>query len=128
MIRIFFLPYLGNRSKSDPCSYEIFCLESHILSFPKVLQIPPESPCIYVQLIAHFFDSHVLLFMAETYWRVSDVCDNKKQCIWVKINILFTFTCCTEDVQYQKQNRATISNIIFYGYRLRLPRSKAVGA
>jgi hypothetical protein len=22
------------------------CLESHILSFPKVLQIPPESPCI----------------------------------------------------------------------------------
>jgi hypothetical protein len=26
--------------------YELFCLESHILSFPKVLQIPPESPCI----------------------------------------------------------------------------------
>ena len=24
MVRIFFLPYLGNRSKSDPCSYEIF--------------------------------------------------------------------------------------------------------
>ena len=24
MIRIFFLPYLGNRSKSDPCSYELF--------------------------------------------------------------------------------------------------------
>jgi len=47
MARIFFLPYLGNRSKSDPCSYELFCLESHILSFPKVLQIPPESPCIH---------------------------------------------------------------------------------
>ena len=47
MVRIFFLPYLGNRSKSDPCSYELFCLESHILSFPKVLQIPPESPCIF---------------------------------------------------------------------------------
>jgi len=46
MVRIFFLPYLGNRSKSDPCSYELFCLESHILSFPKALQIPPESPCI----------------------------------------------------------------------------------
>jgi hypothetical protein len=46
MVRIF-LPYLGNRSKSDPCSYELFCLESHILSFPKVLQIPPETPCIY---------------------------------------------------------------------------------
>jgi len=47
MVRIFFLPYLGNRSKSDPCSFELFCLESHILSFRKVLQIPPESPCIY---------------------------------------------------------------------------------
>jgi hypothetical protein len=46
MVRIFFLPYLGNCSKSDPCSYELFCLESHIPSFPKVLQIPPESPCI----------------------------------------------------------------------------------
>ena len=47
MVRIFFLPYLGNCSKSDPCSYELFCLESHILSFPKVLQIPPESPCMF---------------------------------------------------------------------------------
>ena len=46
MVRIFFLSYLGNRSKSDPCSYELFCLESHILSFPKVLHSPPESPCI----------------------------------------------------------------------------------
>ena len=46
MVRIFFLPYLGNRSKSDQCSYGRFCLESHILSFPKVLQIPPEPPCI----------------------------------------------------------------------------------
>src|SRR5215510_10922437 len=46
MVRIFFLPYLGNRSKSDPCSYELFCSESHILSFPKVLQIPSESLCI----------------------------------------------------------------------------------
>ena len=26
--------------------YELFCLESLILSFPKVMQIPPESPCI----------------------------------------------------------------------------------
>ena len=24
MVRIFFLPYLGNSSKSDPCSYELF--------------------------------------------------------------------------------------------------------
>ena len=34
-------------SKSDPCSYELFCLESHILSFSKVLKIPPESPCMW---------------------------------------------------------------------------------
>ena len=26
MVRIFFLPYLGNRSKSDPCSYGLFLL------------------------------------------------------------------------------------------------------
>ena len=50
MVRIFFLPYLGNRSKSDPCSYGLFCLESHILSFPKVLQIAPESPCSWRKL------------------------------------------------------------------------------
>ena len=47
MVRIFFLPYFGNRSKSDPYLHELFCLESRILSFPKVLQIPPESPCMY---------------------------------------------------------------------------------
>ena len=46
MVCIFFLLYLGNRSKSDPCSYELICLESHILSFLKVVQIPSESPCI----------------------------------------------------------------------------------
>jgi len=28
MVRIFFSPYLGNRSKSDPCPYELLCLES----------------------------------------------------------------------------------------------------
>ena len=39
-------PQLRYRSKSDPCSYELFCLESLILSFPRVMQIPPESPCI----------------------------------------------------------------------------------
>ena len=50
MIRIFFLPYLDNRSISDPCSYELSCLESHILSSPTVLQIPPESPCIYIYI------------------------------------------------------------------------------
>jgi len=46
MVPIFFVPFLGNRSKSDPCPYELFCLESHIISFPKILNIPPESPCI----------------------------------------------------------------------------------
>src|SRR5215471_6641716 len=43
------------RSKSDPCSYELFCLESHILSFPKVLQIPPESPYIYIYIYIHTY-------------------------------------------------------------------------
>ena len=54
-ILVFILPYLGNRSKSDPCSHKLFCLESHILSFPKVLQIPPESPCIcYITFLNMF--------------------------------------------------------------------------
>jgi hypothetical protein len=48
---LFTVPYLGNRSKSDPCSYELFCLESHILSFPKVLQIAPESSCMWPGLM-----------------------------------------------------------------------------
>ena len=40
---------LGNDSMCDSkqkSPYELFCLESHILSFPKVLQIPPESAFI----------------------------------------------------------------------------------
>ena len=61
MVRIFFLPYLGNRSKSDPCSYEPFCLESHIISFLKVLQIPPESPCICTQRIPNSIDKSLSL-------------------------------------------------------------------
>jgi hypothetical protein len=36
--------------ESEPCSYELFSLESHILSFTKVLQIPPESPCIFYMM------------------------------------------------------------------------------
>ena len=56
MVRIFFLPYLGNCSKSDPCSYELFCLELHILSFPKVLQIPSESPCMCVTKNVNVFE------------------------------------------------------------------------
>ena len=59
MVRIFFLPYLSNRSKSDPCSYELFCLESQILSFPKVLQIPPESPCINKNNVEWFIPQSV---------------------------------------------------------------------
>ena len=55
MVRIFFLPYLGNRSKLDPRSYELFCLESHILLFPKVLQIPRESPWIYLYIWNNVF-------------------------------------------------------------------------
>jgi hypothetical protein len=45
-----------------------FCLESHILSFPKVLQIPPESPRIYTLMFITGFvtvsnfviDGHIL--------------------------------------------------------------------
>jgi len=62
MVRIFFLPYLGNRPKSDPCSYELLCSESHILSFPKVLQIPSESSCIstcFGHLYAHLQEYRV---------------------------------------------------------------------
>ena len=55
MVRIFFLPYLGNRSKSDPCSYELFCLQSHILSFQKILQIPPELPCMKMNCVGIVF-------------------------------------------------------------------------
>jgi len=63
MVRIFFLPYLGNRSKSDPCSYERFCLESHILSFHKVLQIPPESLCMEINCVGFVFGNRC------TYWQ-----------------------------------------------------------
>ena len=51
-----FYHYLGNRLKSDSCSYELFCLESHILSFSKVLQIPPESPCMKTTNLLRFID------------------------------------------------------------------------
>ena len=62
-----FLQYLGKRSKSVPRFYEFFCLKSHILSFPKVLQIPPESPCTstagqYIGL--HYEDQ----FSTVKYW------------------------------------------------------------
>jgi hypothetical protein len=40
--------------ESDPCSYKLFCLESHILSLPKVLQIPPESLCIRHIILVHY--------------------------------------------------------------------------
>jgi len=66
MVRIFFLPYLGNRSKSDPCSYELLCLESHILSFPKVLQSPPESPCICAFVGVSLVEIHL-------FWNGSEV-------------------------------------------------------
>jgi hypothetical protein len=72
MFRIFFLPYLGNRSKSDPCSYELFCLQSHILSFPKVLQIPPESPCIYTihRLAWLFLVSAAIQMRSALFWDI----------------------------------------------------------
>ena len=72
MVRIFFLPYIGNRSKSDPCSYELFCLESHILSFPKVLQIPPESPCIKNAAFCHI--ACVVIKHRYTFYIANGVC------------------------------------------------------
>jgi hypothetical protein len=51
MVRISFYHNLDNRSISDPYTYALFCLQSHILSFPKVLQIPPESSCIFLSVI-----------------------------------------------------------------------------
>ena len=36
--------------------YEHFCLESLILSYPKVVQIPSESPCIYINISAVEFN------------------------------------------------------------------------
>ena len=67
MVRNFFLPYLGNRSKSDPCSYGLFCLESHILSFPKVLQIPPQTPCMYIVTNTTIFLVVRLLLLRYNY-------------------------------------------------------------
>ena len=61
MVCIFFLPYLGKRSKSDPGSYELFCLQSPILSFPKVLQISSESPCIFQILFLHIIFLYIFL-------------------------------------------------------------------
>ena len=80
MVRIFFLPYLGNRSKSDPCSYELFCLESHILSFPKVLQIPPESPCILLivsekRVLLYFYANSVYCLSTQINLRASAASD-----------------------------------------------------
>jgi len=43
--------------------YELFCLESLILSFPKVVQIPPESPCI---LVTPMSNTTALNFTAQT--------------------------------------------------------------
>ena len=74
MVRNFFLPYLGNRSKSDPCSYEIFCLESHILSFSKVLQIPPES--LYMRALSKGLTSRMLTFWLLEFWRSSYFTEN----------------------------------------------------
>ena len=63
-----------------------FCLKSHILSFPKVLQIPPESPCIYWS-----FSFHFLLVLLEEYWR-----------IWKFVVCTCTYTCwyCKSVIPY----------------------------
>ena len=104
-IRIFFLPYLGNRSKSDPCSYELFCLESHILSFPKVLQIPPLSLCIKNQqdaTLAVLFISHcsVTVHVSDAFAsiiRSTKNCSSSHWCmslVWVIHPVRMSEVCC----------------------------------
>ena len=76
MVHIFFLPYLGNCSKSDPCSYELLCLESHILSFPEVSQIPPESPCMYYR------ENYLTLDWDLRSWQLHwSLCSNNACCM-----------------------------------------------
>jgi hypothetical protein len=38
--------YLGNHSELDTCSYELFFSKWWILSSPKILTFPPESPVL----------------------------------------------------------------------------------
>jgi hypothetical protein len=64
---------LSNRSKSDACLYELFCLESHILSFPKVLQIPPESPCMCLMLMKGMVSLRVTGVILLTMYNAIDV-------------------------------------------------------
>src|SRR5215510_7199660 len=73
MVRIF-----RTRSKSDPCSYERFCLESHILSFPKVLQIPPESPSIMGEIFTGDFERMIRIFRNRSK---SDPCSYEPFCL-----------------------------------------------
>jgi hypothetical protein len=97
MVRIFVLPYLGNRSKSEPCSYEIFCLQSHIVSFPKVLQIPPESPCIkfHTELTHNLTRGRKLFFCTvnceNNYVLLTNVMQNFQ--IYGLIQFLLSSTC-----------------------------------
>ena len=90
MVRIFFLPYLANRSKSDPCSYELYGLESYILSFPKVLQIPPESPCILVIffLCLFLFCSFVFCFVYSVFLYCFVYCFS-----FCAVSFLFLYKC-----------------------------------
>ena len=97
MVRIFFLPYLGNRSKSDPCSYELFCLESHILSFPKVLQIPPESLCIYegtsiilVEVVLSTSCSERICFLFGYLGRITNLIVRSEKLALLRIELDFT--------------------------------------
>jgi len=50
MVRIFFLPYLGNRSKSDPCSYELFLLR---ITHTIISQSIADSSWITLYMLVH---------------------------------------------------------------------------
>jgi len=61
-------PWLRNRSKSDPCSYQLFYLDSLIPSFPKVVRIPPETSCVYIYIyIMCIYIQYTYIFVQYIY-------------------------------------------------------------
>jgi len=52
---------------------KFFCLESHILSFPKLLQIPPESPCICVCVCVCVYIYIYINYLTHYLKNISDI-------------------------------------------------------
>jgi len=79
MVRIFFLSYLGNRSKSETCSYELFFIESHIRT-------------IISQSIAD--SSWTTLYVAAPYYKDAAFYEDHKQQIDKYHAKLYIFYIC----------------------------------